>query len=1632
MSNKTACDFKSSFLSTKSFFVKKGFIDYYQNIKDVNGFRKANKYWSDRAKARYGTEGMLFTEQSKAYPSGEVYFQASPNMEVFAKIDEIRGTSPQLSLDLNQVTSQGNPDEKLDSTVTTFLSSIGVHINSLEEIKVKDKDGNELSIVAKSNLLRGIIDIAKNKRGRDTLSEEAAHFLVELLGDSHPLVQQMIANIDQFGIYQEVLAEYGDLEAYTGDDKKLRKEAVGKLIAQILSGTYEKQDAKIGWFQNLLNKLFDFLGVKLGGDKAKAVTDAIADYEKAAQMILANDTSELMSLENLRKLNEGKEDEMMYQVSPEMDKQRTENIEKLSVDTVTKDQKGYKLVTTGERVKQRVTDIIKRINFEIYHRYDRSDKRSKNAATMGTVIHAAMQHIFNARAANERLSETELRKKVAETVKESDELKDLKDLFFNKNLDGTVIGVLNKTADQVMQTVNEIEEQIKKQTGMTEEEWQARKPVFFTEKSVYNPITDTAGTIDLMVVHSNGAISIFDWKSMTFTMHNKEIIADIEPSKRYVFDAQMTLYKSALVEGIGADNFGVVRIVPINLQLDSNGDIYRIQTFNKDNTSTYLQHIPTSAETTGIPELDANLERWITERTNLQKQYFKNKKLKMLLPKIKRLDNLIRNAQTKREFSIVTDAINDLQDRFRAREVWSSYDDADYLSNLLEELHLYTKSIDDAIEYLTEQKAPGAKIAEYENARSATLVLEKAIQNKVAEMFVKVRKPGVLLGWFSRTFAKLSDYSRGTFQELFSIVNKNYEYVRQEVNKDIKTLTQAVENLGMSASEAYKMMYNPKSGNLYVRTSAQFYEDRKKAQEEKNIQWFLDNTDLQKVVHSEGGVKYRYKGRALEAFKKARKTTEDNLRSDPGMTFSSDEAKESYIKAQMLAFDKKYDISFATGSIFEFTMGYLYYNNNGKYDSAEWTAIQNNAGLKQYYDTYLSIVKKLNGLNGVEVDENFVASVHKSLLENATFAGGLDISALKESLIHLVATQQSDEFGGYISTDVDSDGKPIQRVPHLYTNVLTVQLDASEKAAIIAEVDADYDKEGWIKEGEEYRLNVQHAIDRAEQKKGLKFKSIDLTRSLILFARASYTHSIFSQTEGAMRLLRNSLDADYQKTTLTDWSGSVKRDKTDPTKVLSQQGVPEAEKETFDKFAKLHWYGDQGIGGKDATIEMAGRDISASKAANLFLRASSMSAMGLKPLLAFGNFMGGKMNAWMKATEGIYFNQSQWGKAQLMETKRDAKYAASVKFWEPSSHDLTLEKANKLSASKLTEWFTASNVYILHRLGTDSVSNNVLVAMLQNYGIDTDGTVKRLSKLPSGTKSLFELQELTEEGIKIEGLKQAEFEKFRAIVRNQMTQIMGEMTEADKNLANSTMALRFMMQFRNWMPGLIQPRFGKFRQSTIDNEFDVGRFQVLVGEFTRKGFAPKMQEFGKLAMEVMFLTKPSTNKEVTEFYYKKYLIEKRLTKEELSLEDFLELRTAKLKGMVREIQLYLAIFLAMLAAKAMIPDDKDDPLRQWAVILYRMTLRSYLEVGFFLNPLAAKQTLKGAIPQLTFVDNTARLLRSAFEEGYYLVADDDRPKNKKPKPTSYYLLKLTPGPAGTFVDLYDAYDTYKVGSGWMY
>jgi hypothetical protein len=341
------------------------------------------------------------------------------------------------------------------------------------------------------------------------------------------------------------------------------------------------------------------------------------------------------------------------------------------------------------------------------------------------------------------------------------------------------------------------------------------------------------------------------------------------------------------------------------------------------------------------------------------------------------------------------------------------------------------------------------------------------------------------------------------------------------------------------------------------------------------------------------------------------------------------------------------------------------------------------------------------------------------------------------------------------------------------------------------------------------------------------------------------------------------------------------------------------------------------------------------------------------------------------------------------------------------------------------------------RKGDDFNDNVILMSMLQNYGVNAEGKVVRLSKIKSGDqRSLLERAELTESGLKIDGLSSDGYITFRAMVQNRANAIKGSLPAEDRNLAGISTMSRMLFMFRNWIPGLAATRFKNLTFNKTTQEVDAGRFRVMFGDIVNTGFLPATKEFSKLLLEVanygMFYKK-AVNTEAAKKYYTQYIQQHNFSDNKkadnyLSFEDFMEMRRAKIRGVARELQIYMSLILLVMLAKAAIPDDKDSWERKAAIMAFRATQRSAMEVGFFINPTNTTGVLNNLVPQMTLLRTTRNWVENTFQETGYLITGEKRPKSDK-RPALFYSAKLIPG-IGGFTDFWDTFGTFDPNSSW--
>lgn len=1517
------------------------------------------------------------------------------------------------SFQLTNATKE-SPNEVINEKIKGWLDKMGIKYENVAEIT--DREGNPISAVAKADMLHATIQVVEGKADITTLSEEAAHFLVELLGDDNPILKGMMNAIEGTSTYDEVVAEYGDL--YNHDENKLKKEAVGKMIAKAI--IRKEKVAGMNRFQRWWDSAWRWIKKHLLRVNSTDIEKELSPYTGAADIILGNVTEGLSPVESLKP-------DIFYQVT-EDEKATAAAIEKsLTSARVFKDLKagGYK-TPEGKTVKNRVSDFTKKFYNEIFRgRSAEEEAKPYNILLRqkGTIIHKYLEILGESIFAGKTPTKAEVQKRVIEDLKDKDDIAN--EEFFDKETSFFAL-----TGNQF----GELRDGMIKLTAGIKAKQKAIDPKgevkFFPELLIYDKYGDIGGTIDLAVMYSNGSVGIYDYKSINF-----DETKTLAGFKEDAYNIQISEYKRILKDRYGVKNFGETRVIPIDVQMTKSGAGFSNVVMGavglKGKERPYLEQIPVARELTDDKELNLTLKRMFVLYDKLRKKlagdYYNDK----LALRVDRLREAIIGLQLRGDVSFIFGEIRSIYKDFQDRENIPADHEFGLNDDFLRELAEYVNAYK---HFGINAMATAKKIGDKKTIHNLQLVadtldkMERRIGHKYIENANRYSEYDVAgsapaTGFMGRMFNQLSQFKRPTFKKLSEMVHQVGHDIRRDINATIEDIDKYNEALkvwaksrGMSLQQAFDQIINPDNGNLISKYKSEHFEEKEKAIADKNEEWFLENTQVEK---KDG--KLYYTGERLESYEKRRKTYFDYL----DRTLAGEENAKARDE-QKSKWNRKYNITAYPNALFYKHNPYIRPQEKASNYSEKYNYMlqPENKAMLDYYNMYVDYNDKFSELTGKHINYNFVAEIHQDFIEKISDVGSIGVRGLWDSVVRSVELREFDLARG--SMDL-STGKPVPEIPLFYSTKLSGNVTPSKRKQIESQVAEEYTKGSAA-----YQNEVERQVKKAEYESGTKSKSRDLTRSLILFAEASYSHHHLSTTESSALALMEIMKSQGQETELVDAGGKAVMNKyTRGAAVML--GVPLSEIDALEKFINMYWYGQRTQGG-DIKFNVGGKEISGTKMYQSILRFTSAGALGMKPILAFGNLIGIKSNSYMTGREGRQYKTEDIHKAHRMLINRDPLFAGAVNYFEPYTHDLTFRKANDRSVSKAVKLFTFENLFVLHRIGDEHIDKNITLALMHRWGINKDGKLTRIDKLTeedTDKRSLIERSSIKDDKFDVEGLNEQQFIRFRRMIQAAATGIKGNMSQEDLNLIRTTLMGQAFMQFRNWMPGLITKRLKNLQYDDLWDDYDVGRFRVMFGELTAKGIKPKLGAFIRLLGEVTSIygyDKSGINEEFTQRVYDKFKEANPTTT--LTMEEFAQLRLDKLKGMARELQIYLAMMLMVAGGKAFIPEKDEEKLTKAMRLLaqnsYRVTQRGYLELSFFFDPNSITTILKSPLPSLRLFTNIYKMIGNTFDESFDVVFGDevfDR------TPRLYYFSKITPI-MSSYYDFADVWETYNASRGY--
>ena len=1560
----------------------------------------------------------------KQYPGIKAFIGQDVGGE-FIKV----AVTPHLDVDniYHQIQSEqlAEKDQDVDKAVMKFLRSINVKLKTVDSIR--NFKGEPLPTIAKADMMNRMVEVAKGKAGIDTLPEEAAHFMVELLAaEQHPLFLSMMNNINKFGVYKEVFEDEKYQKLYQGDINKLKKEAIGKLIAKHIIKNIKGNEAPVsiqridGWFARVL----DFI---------RSIFGRSNPYSDAAHIMLNDRIKEYVDVEKgfgnvygeYYQVEETATGEAKDPTKETLEKLDLEN-EKWKTESMTLEEAGLKqpwFVEEGNEteryvgqgpykgmhIKGRVSDEVKKHFWKINKGKirDLSGKEKKL-----------------------RLDNNEIRKltgTMGHTV-----LEGLVNLYANKK--GNRKQILNNSLFteaqfQILEKgVKEIVSKIRAQQKAIDPNG---KVIIRTEQMTVNQAENVGGSIDLMALFSDNSASIYDYKFISPSktagyvdrLTNK-IIEDPHTVKMQTYDMQISQYKNHLLENYGVNKIRQSRIVPIHIRYKTtkegklSNNITLIQMGTK--YSEFLEQIPVSGEMTSFDDVNKLINKLLNRKEVVDKQlqskkYKAGESFESLKARQAQISKQLRVLQIDQDIAYVIrslkDDINSINKKLgenievlKDGSLNPNYLTDQNLNDLLTDLVFYQSlvGLHDYVDYMKNTNKD--KYEEYRILRDRLSgFLDQTItqvQGKILERTNdKAEKRGVKglksfnldVDWMTSNFVNLSRQTNPYLRNLWEIMDElNFnkrKLVKAKAEEIQKIQDEFVRGRGIAA---FDDILN-EDGTFKSKFSSQFYKERKKAIQNRDYTWFDPKNNNVQIDQEYYDKKYKeFRAGKLKVLQAKHKKNQGAINRE--------------LKKWELAHDIKNHLKTAALN----KGGQYFLRPAEKWISEDYQKIQNDPATKAFYDLYMETIKEVEEMYGERLGPNFTAEVHKGFVESA-FVNGTISEAMDSSLESFQVREHDLTYG----VRDENTGRLIKEIPKLYIRPIR-------------------DANG----------NIDPSL-----------KSRDLGKGLLLLFDAAVDHQLKSDVLPEIQAMEAILSTGAIEAESVDVFGNILQSAKNLSKKFTEQ--PKELYNTYQKFVDAYIYGTD-VNTKDIAI---GKKFSGTKSVLGLKNFHSITQLGLKTPVAVGAFAAGMIGLQYEASKGTFITNKNLNSARIALLKADPKMRALVEHLEYYQRSDVQFRAEKLSSQYVTRHMTNDKWFAFLSTADRGIDAVTIFATALNFGVNEEGMVKRLDQLPEGSKNIIELMELTENPlwkgtatnvsdkaadrykVNIEGLSEQGQRKLRNIGREMSSKIKGTMSDEDKVLYNSNMFMRLMMHYKSWLPGVALARFGKQKYSHILETFDEGTW---VSVFKNMGADVTPQQaldtevhalnmVGEIGMDLVnigidvvtfgyldrtkikdnlararfdtWATNNATNPEFSEQLKDK-------TKREEMYQEFIKMKQGNIRAVLVELRATLAFLLLLASLGGDEDGDGKTDIRQTYLgrKFHNILNRAYRETAVFTQPWEFLQAGRATgIPLLNVGGQLKNWSVNTIDETVDLITGEEPYTEGDRKEKFYMTFKIFPG-----------------------
>jgi len=1611
---------------------KKGYVDNNMFVTNAMFFFENNKL-SDLARNKYGVtnSGKLFTTERLVNEK----IKAIPNEEMFNELQEKHDNFQQSGLSQEDINDLYDGDVPIDvynqdpvipivpaspelvKKVRALAEQMGISITDLNTYS-KQSGIDVTGVNGVADAMRKVIAIAEGKEDV-ALVEELVHIATQMVEQTNPeLITQMISKIDKFKIYKYTFDEYKNNKNYqTADGKpnirKIKKEAVDKLIAELIinGGTNEEMFPELLKEENrsivasFWAKILQFIrGLYLKSD--------ISLFEDTAAKIMAGQVEgnmlDMSSAEIYFQLSDSQKNIQQKILETKDNIKKVESKEKadpLLLDT--EEANNYYEVKqpdgTFSRVLKRVTDRVK-----AWYRKRFGDK-----------VFTEEEKKFN-----------EFKRE--QGVKGHKFFEEIHFRYFNE--DGTRRDVAGDRFERLSPVDEEIYQKLERYYVdlINSFSKDGKNPLVFSEVFVFDPKEKEAGTIDLLIVEESGKANIVDWKFMSLAKGAK----DVTWYKQGAYNIQLERYKEILRDSYGVKEFGLNRAIPIlmdvkkeDVKVEDSPIVITGISIGSVNTADIedLRLLPVSAETesTGFKNLDRLLGklnavyRQISKKvaTEDEEREFKSERLNAL-------KQAIRAAQTAMNIAPLVDLItlmkkqgdqimNDYNTIYKDRPALSEDSENKELSEFADEMREYMAlaevfgEIDDLVADLVYTRQMQADAITDEAKED--IAFRKDLMDQISEQARSIRLSRTEISDAAKTFADKHIGQRNLVSGLLSA---------EAVVKGLSSIFRGISELPLNSLQIlFKLVTNAKgrASRDAIGEVDELIEIRKRLVDRggdtrKLVQKIYQRDKKDNLVNK---LVYKFKKEFYDKLKEMSSTGQGDMawvKNNVDIPAYEAEAQE-LLKKRIARLEKLYDDNPAL-------LDKLIEEENQKFDL-------NYPGFNGWSNHILKRHPKTD----------WYTEEYKEILKDK------DLNDLYNFITRM--NQKANETG-YISNRVVSTFLPFVRKGMAESLAWDFSLSAVSNwgdALSIRTDDVGFGKVNELTNELENSIPKYYSYDFTKREDGVNDYSDvseDIFKNMILYINHMEKYKYLSEVEGQLNLVKTietfkghlntnrSGDVIFVNGKPEELTGNEENTKifNDFLRaVLYEQKYPLSDSDTKINFSVKNIV-------KKAINSVAGREvykldedpsaISMVKTIDAANRGFQLKALGFEFISGAVNAFGS--NIQLAAQSGNYFKAREVGRNEIKlignsfaNDEERQMFVQLIDVFLPMKDDPNYEKLKKAGLTTLTRGSFSDFLMVFMREPEQHMEKSIFLTLLENTMVE-DGKIVSIPKFvkdkykdrySSGssyretapkieqeieelkrTRSINATKKLDNGKLVIPGLDLTnitEIQRLSNLTRRISRNATGGLADSDVNRMSMNIWTRSMMVFKNWIPKLVDTRFGEFRKVSDDFSVEIDEDGMTTGEKYDVGRIRLFSNFLsiniiKMATDISDVIAANDRglKIVDDLYVKYAEAYRKSTGKELKMDrnDFIDMVRNNLRNQLKELLIGLSLLGAMLALGLVAPDDDDDKAdKNFHRFAQRTVDRFISELSFFYNPVEFQKILSGSsFPALGIFSDLTRFI----------------------------------------------------------